>query len=233
MEWRKSAEEFDEWQPNMQRRQELDRQVAAILRQLQQKQKFMDPNSGAVSLNFSQYSSIGPLALSPDCQWLAAAHGDHGELCIYEVKSGKLRAAFQNPDSQPVLDLEFAPDGKHLQVYCVDGTTVIWDVSRAKVFVANLLKGHHSNSCLVIYFADGNPVARRGADTTIRQENGVCREPPFQRGTRWQNWFPVGGILALGAAFSLPFWLFRRIAWARRRRLARPEEQIRSAEEEG
>ena len=128
----------------------------------------VDTATGKVLATFTHPSYAHGVTFSPDGQLLAVGYGDEGDVHIHELESGKLRSHLQAPAGNYVGRLEFARDGKLLLAPCIDGTTLLWDVSAAEARAPAVLKGHEGPVRFAVFFPDGKTVATGGEDLAIR-----------------------------------------------------------------
>jgi RNA polymerase sigma factor (sigma-70 family) len=129
--------------------------------------------AGAVArlgtVRFRHETWVGPLALSPDGQTLAAAAGK--SVSLWEVPSGRLRRRFLFPSEAQCV--AYAPDGKLLAVGSADCFVRLIDLTPGKG--ARLLVGHgpgedrFSKGVREVAFGrDGRTLTSRGSDKTTR-----------------------------------------------------------------
>jgi WD40 repeat protein len=121
--------------------------------------QIVDMHSGKVLASFGQPSYAHSVAFSPDGKRLAVASGPKGYVRIHELNGCKQQQGFQAPSGYSVGHLEFSRDGKGLLAPCIDGTVVIWDVSKPEAQVVATLTGHHGNVRFAVFFPDGQTVA--------------------------------------------------------------------------
>jgi WD40 repeat protein len=75
----------------------------------------------------------GPIAMvtfSPDGRLLASLGNWENEIRLWDVATGAQRRHFRGHEDRPT-DLAFSPDGRSLVSSSLDGTALVWDVSKA------------------------------------------------------------------------------------------------------
>lgn len=116
---------------------------------------------------------VNCLAFSPDGRTLAGADYE-GNILLWDMASGKVRAAFKQEGRRRIAELAFAPDGKTLATAVGDhpgrdhepGLVVLWDVASGR---RRLTLTGHTNAVLSVAFRpDGKLLASGSVDRTVR-----------------------------------------------------------------
>jgi len=107
------------------------------------------------------------VALSRDGRLLAAAGalGDGVPIRLYDFRSGSLIGLLKG-HKEPVLSLDFSPDGERLVSGGVDDTAIIWDL-RSKAPMATLA-GHQGDVNAARFTHDGSAIVTASDDDTLK-----------------------------------------------------------------
>lgn len=119
--------------------------------------------SGPIMSMEESMDLYGPLAYSPDGQWLAAGIGFPRIVQIWEAATGKVVAQLEY--QSPVAGLAFSPDGQWL---AGGGNTTLklWDVSTWEL--AKTLEGHTAWITALAFTPDGTRLVSTGLDREIK-----------------------------------------------------------------
>ncbi len=129
--------------------------------------QIIDRTTGKVRASFKHASYVRRVAYSPDGKILAVTYGEDGYVALWDVASGKERSSFQ-AHQKPLFGIEFSRDGKQLVTCGVDGTALIWDVTKPQVKRTTTIKAHVGQTWFAVFFPDGKTVATGGTDRTIK-----------------------------------------------------------------
>jgi WD40 repeat protein len=108
-----------------------------------------------------------------------------------------------------LVDIDFAPDGKHLATASQDQTARIWNVATGRV--VSVLKGHKGIVTAVAFSANGNHVATASADRTARIWDTATGKPlHFLKGHKHSvtrlAFSPDGRFMATASQDSIRIW---------------------------
>jgi WD40 repeat protein len=106
---------------------------------------------------------VTTVVIAPDGTWLAAG-GVDGTVRIWDVASGRQRAAFGGK-AGPVMAMAAAPDGSWLATAFSDGLVRIWDLATGKEQA--VLSGHGDWVTAVAVAPDGSWLAAASNDGTV------------------------------------------------------------------
>ena len=106
---------------------------------------------------------VTTVVIAPDGTWLAAG-GVDGTVRIWDVASGRQRAAFSG-NAGPVMAMTVAPDGSWLATAFSDGLVRIWGVAAEKEQA--VLSGHGDWVTAVAVAPDGSWLAAASNDGTV------------------------------------------------------------------
>jgi WD40 repeat protein len=112
---------------------------------------------------------VNALALSPDGQTLAAGSGEpsrSGDISLWEMASGKLKAEFNERHLDTVLALDFSPDGKLLASGGADKAVRVTELAGGRM--VKLFEGHTHHVLGLSWRADGRLLASSGADNVVK-----------------------------------------------------------------
>ncbi len=111
---------------------------------------------------------VNALTFSPDGKTLATGGGDvsrSGDVILFEVASGKVKASWIDRHDDTVVSLDFSPDGKLLASGATDKIARVVDVASGKE--VNLFEGHTHHVTGVSFRSDGRVLATAGADGVV------------------------------------------------------------------
>lgn len=136
----------------------------------------MDVTQWASPNAWTLRATLGPHAdrvlaidFSPDGKWLAAGGGEPsrtGEIKLWEVETGALRATLDAVHSDTVYGLRFSPDGKWLATAGADKFLKVLEMPDGKV--AKTFEGHTHHVLGVDWKPDGKELASAGADAVVK-----------------------------------------------------------------
>jgi WD40 repeat protein len=106
---------------------------------------------------------VTTVVIAPDGTWLAAG-GVDGTVRIWDVTSGRQRAAFGG-QAGPVMAMAVAPDGSWLATAFSDGLVRIWDLAAENEQA--VLSGHGDWVTALAVAPDGSWVAAASSDGTV------------------------------------------------------------------
>jgi WD40 repeat protein len=105
---------------------------------------------------------VAGLAFAPDGRTLASVGGD-GRLRLWELATGRQRAAFPIPED--CTGCTFSPDGQFVATWSERGAVCLWDAATGEE--ACRLDGHRGAVNQAAFSPDGRLLASAGADTTV------------------------------------------------------------------
>lgn len=112
---------------------------------------------------------VNALALSPDGQTLAAGSGEpsrSGDISLWDMASGKLKAEFSERHLDTVLALDFSPDGRLLASGGADKAVRVTELAGGRM--VKLFEGHTHHVLGLSWRADGRLLASSGADNVVK-----------------------------------------------------------------
>jgi gluconolactonase len=113
--------------------------------------------------------SVTALALSPNRKILAVGSGtptQSGEICLFELATGKLLKKLGKEHKDMVYGLAFTPDSAALISASGDKTLRIWDVKTGAA--KQLLRDHADSVYAISVSPDGKTIASAGVDRAIK-----------------------------------------------------------------
>jgi WD40 repeat protein/serine/threonine protein kinase len=168
--------------------------------------------SGAVSQRY-RWNGVKelktPFAVSEDGRQLAVADPlVHGQVVIYDVASGKVRAELKGHQDF-VYALAFNPDGTRLASASADRSVRLWNTMSGAE--CKVLHGHTNTVLTVTFSPDGKRILSGGRDGTIRQwdaRTGAALDT--RRGQAQEVWCvaysPDGTRIASAGQGGLRLW---------------------------
>ncbi len=158
-------------------------------------------------------TSLWPFAFSADGSVLATG-GRPGEIRLWDLKTGKLRATFGG-DSESAHDLHalaFSPDGKTLALArnADEGTIRLLDARTGKEQAT--FQGHTRNVCSLAFSPEGKTLVSGGEDHQIKWWDVTTRKERFtmEGGDIWRPFqiavSPDGKTLATQSGSSVKLW---------------------------
>jgi WD40 repeat protein len=147
------------------------------------------------------------LAFTSDGGGVAGSRG--GQVCVWEVMTGEVRAALGEEADPPVLCGVFAPGQDVLAVGTKDGAIRLWDTFGGGA--KRLPGGHQDRVTSLAFTPDGRTLASGGWDHTVRLWNlAAGREVAALEGHRGRvhavAFSPDGTVLAGGGEGEVLFW---------------------------
>jgi WD40 repeat protein len=112
---------------------------------------------------------VTALDFSPDGKLLAVGGGEpsrSGEVRIYDIETGSLVRAIEEPHSDTVNAVRFSPDGQQLASCAADRFVKIWNGADGK-FVRSF-EGHTHHVLGISWRADGRMLVSCGADMVVK-----------------------------------------------------------------
>jgi WD40 repeat protein len=112
---------------------------------------------------------VNALSLSPDGQTLAAGSGEpsrSGDISLWEMASGRLKAKLDERHLDTVLALDFSPDGRLLASGGADKAVRVTELTSGKM--VKLFEGHTHHVLGLSWRADGRLLASSGADNVVK-----------------------------------------------------------------
>jgi WD40 repeat protein len=111
---------------------------------------------------------VNALRFSPDGGTLATGSGEpsrSGDICLWNVQTGKVVKAWKERHSDAVLSLDFSADGKLIASGGADKMARVTEIESGKV--ARVFEGHTHHVMGVAFRADGRVLASAGADGVV------------------------------------------------------------------
>ncbi len=111
---------------------------------------------------------VNAVRFSPDGQTLATGGGElsrSGDIALFDVASGKLKAKWNERHDDTVLCLDFSPDGKLLASGAADKIAKVTEVATGKQ--KNIFEGHTHHVTSIAFRSDGRVLATAGADGVV------------------------------------------------------------------
>ena len=107
------------------------------------------------------------VGFSPDGKTLAVADADGTyTLRLWDVETGRSKAAFDRVEDITTTSALFSPDGKTVAAWGLGNVIHLWDVAAKKVRA--VLLGASANVNAVVFDSGGTRIAAAGDDKTIR-----------------------------------------------------------------
>ncbi|CUA71112.1 putative WD repeat-containing protein all2124 [Nostoc sp, PCC 7120] [Rhizoctonia solani] len=115
-------------------------------------------------------SSVALLTYSPDkTRIISYSKGLLGAvLCLFDAQSIAFEPEFLPGHHEPVLSIDFSPDGKHMVSGSKDTTLCIWDLIEGKLALGPLI-GHSKPVHFVRFSMAGDRILSCSSDGTLRQ----------------------------------------------------------------
>lgn len=130
--------------------------------------KLWDMRTGALTLmsTFINEHQDRPIciAISPDCEYVAAVGAWTGEVLLFCGKTGA-RLSTLSGHTGDVVSLAFSADGKQLATGSRDSTIRLWDVGRKQGTA--VLRGHSDRVTAIAFSPDAKLIASGSADSTL------------------------------------------------------------------
>lgn len=112
---------------------------------------------------------VNAMALSPDGQTLAVGSGEpsrSGDISLWDMASGKLKAKLDERHLDTVLALDFSPDGKLLASGGADKAVRVTELASGRM--VKLFEGHTHHVLGLSWRADGRLLSSSGADNVVK-----------------------------------------------------------------
>lgn len=161
--------------------------------------------AGAVARLRVMAPDTGPmylLSISPDGRLVASA-GEDMKVRVWEVATGRVRTAFDRPDSgNRIRSVPFAPDGTAIACAGEDSAVHVVEIATGREI--RRFEGHDGPAWAACFSPDGAMLASGGEDGTIRPWNAstgreVRRLPGHGSSLEALSFSPDGRTLASGA----------------------------------
>ena len=137
--------------------------------------RLSDSASGrAIAILRGHTATVSSMGFSPDGKTLASGSGD--TVRLWEVATGKQKAAFPRTHKSGFVILAFSPDGKYLATGSGDKTIRLWDVAGRSVITT--FKGHEGTVTSLAFSPNGKTLASGAWDWTARLWNVPVNKEP-------------------------------------------------------
>jgi len=110
-------------------------------------------------------SPIWRISFSPNGHYVASGHAS-GQICLWEVASGRLCNQWQAHRASSVTALAFSPDNVWLASGAVDGSLALWQAATATLL--HTLPGHTDEVATLGFSPDGTTLITGSHDLTVR-----------------------------------------------------------------
>jgi WD40 repeat protein len=128
----------------------------------------LDTETGEILLTLPVTGYVRNVAVSGDGKWIAAGHGDHGHVAVFEADSGRNVFNLQTPGGQSLGGVDLSADGRRLLVPCGDGSVVVWDLSEQPGRIIRTCTGHEGGIWFGLFLPGGRSAVTGGVDQTLR-----------------------------------------------------------------
>jgi WD40 repeat protein len=111
---------------------------------------------------------VNAVRFSPDGKTLGTGSGEpsrSGDICLWNVETGKLVKTWKERHSDAVLSLDFSPDGKLIASGGADKIARVTEIESGKL--VRVFEGHTHHVMGVAFRADGRVLASGGADGVV------------------------------------------------------------------